>query len=854
MRKAARSNRGEGGVAEGGGREQGARIPGGGVAMPPPLRRALEEKATGALCGERLAEGGGSFFTNALKMEIENSSHDIFELLQHFKMEPSPFNRRQWTSHSLRITAKELSFVNKNKSSALMERFSKYQKAAEEATAEKKRNNTENLPPHFKRGTLSVLKKKWETPALGTEVRKETLRSSCAEVRQKAVSPSGGIASSSASQAETDKTSGTGPRSRLHSSSGVLGQFRYLSLDSGEAKTHSAESGKMENCLRESRQEVGKPEANENPDSSGKIEKCSIPLSRLKMMFERGDTAQTKVLRDQGRTPGSRRISENSFSSEDFDFTSGERSLNVSGHLLSTSPTSSPEKPESRRNQEIPRLSETSVKDRLAKYQAAVSKQGSPGSHVNEIQPSESEDKSYNYEQKENLPPCSEDLFPQRDGEKVFIGDNLNASIYEDGNVGFNFQKESEGSRSFYVKQQSPDSRASSQMETSPPKSVKKFQLPAKETCVACTKTVYPMERLFANQQVYHISCFRCSYCNSKLTLGTYASLHGSIYCKPHFNQLFKSKGNYDEGFGHKPHKELWASKAENEESQEKPAYTGNAVEGPQSPGVEDAPIAKVGILAASMEAKAAGVPEKEERPMETKKLKIAWPPPSEQGSQGGILEEGIKVSKPKWPPEDEVPKPDHQEEVDQDLKKLRRSSSLKERSRPFTVAASFRTVSVKSHRTENTSPLKAERSAVQQSEEPAKEMVVENKLVEGINAAEYSYTPNTAEEDKELYERKGEARADESLVENGQRSADTDEEQEEYVLGKPTPLVKEVPFCTSSKHSILNSTTAKELSTSPNHKSQDVGFFEGEDLEDLTVEEQIKRNRYYGDEEEDEE
>ncbi|NXF85434.1 LIMA1 protein, partial [Eubucco bourcierii] len=82
-----------------------------------------------------------------------------------------------------------------------------------------------------------------------------------------------------------------------------------------------------------------------------------------------------------------------------------------------------------------------------------------------------------------------------------------------------------------------------------------------KETCVGCQKTVYPMERLFANKQVFHISCFRCSYCNSKLSLGTYASLRGSIYCKPHFNQLFKSKGNYDEGFGHKQHKELWAGK-----------------------------------------------------------------------------------------------------------------------------------------------------------------------------------------------------------------------------------------------------------------------------------------------------
>lgn len=43
--------------------------------------------------------------------------------------------------------------------------------------------------------------------------------------------------------------------------------------------------------------------------------------------------------------------------------------------------------------------------------------------------------------------------------------------------------------------------------------------------------------------------------------MGSYAALHGEFYCKPHFQQLFKSKGNYDEGFGRKQHKELWAHK-----------------------------------------------------------------------------------------------------------------------------------------------------------------------------------------------------------------------------------------------------------------------------------------------------
>uniref|UniRef100_A0A8C6SCG6 LIM zinc-binding domain-containing protein n=1 Tax=Neogobius melanostomus TaxID=47308 RepID=A0A8C6SCG6_9GOBI len=84
------------------------------------------------------------------------------------------------------------------------------------------------------------------------------------------------------------------------------------------------------------------------------------------------------------------------------------------------------------------------------------------------------------------------------------------------------------------------------------------FSAVGRETCYACVKTVYPLERLAVQQQVYHKSCFKCLHCSTKLSLGNYASLHGNVYCKPHFNQLFKAKGNYDEGFGLRPHKELW--------------------------------------------------------------------------------------------------------------------------------------------------------------------------------------------------------------------------------------------------------------------------------------------------------
>ncbi|XP_050186986.1 LIM domain and actin-binding protein 1 isoform X2 [Myiozetetes cayanensis] len=743
-------------------------------------------------------------------------------------MEPSPFSRRQWASQSLKITAKELSLVNRNKSSALAERFSKYQKAAEEATAEKKRSNAENLPPHFTRGNLSVLKKKWENPAPGAESGRESLRGGCAELRHKV---------------------GTG---RAPSPSRGAGA---APADGSKPRIHCPEGGNMENCVRQPR-EAEKPEAGEGAEPLGRIEKYNVPLSKLKMMFEKGEPPQPKVPREPRRTAVGRRVSENSGSSEDCDAGQAERSHGPAGHFVETIPGLSLDKAESRRSLDVPRLTETSIKDRLAKYQAAVSKQGSSSAltPMSEIQASENELKNYRSGQKESVAP-SEDSSSCQDGEKVSVDGNslaLHSGVLEDGHAGQNSESEAEAQRAVSSKQQSPSARAG-QAETSPPKAVKKFQLPMKETCVGCQKTVYPMERLFANQQVFHISCFRCSYCNSKLSLGTYASLRGNIYCKPHFNQLFKSKGNYDEGFGHKQHKELWAGKAECEESPEKTVPGVNTAEAPQSPGVEDAPIAKVGVLAATMEAKASAVPEREERPAETKKLRIAWPPPSDQSVQGSALEEGIKVLKPKWPPEEEVSKPDVQEDVDLDLKKLRRSSSLKERSRPFTVAASFRTVSVKGHKAENSpSPPKAERDALKKGEEPEREVVAEKKQKEKKAEQRNVQNPEErkAEEEQEWC---GVRTAEHGVVENGQVGAETDEEEhpaEELEMPNEELLEPNSP-----KRSSLGSVvTAKEASPNQNRKSQDVGFWEGDDVEDLSVEEQIKRNRYYEDEDDDDE
>jgi len=83
-----------------------------------------------------------------------------------------------------------------------------------------------------------------------------------------------------------------------------------------------------------------------------------------------------------------------------------------------------------------------------------------------------------------------------------------------------------------------------------------------KEACSVCEKTVYPTEQVKADDKLYHRGCFRCEYCQGTLKLGSFASMDGRVFCKPHFKQLFNSKGNYSEGFGKlKPQQEFEAKK-----------------------------------------------------------------------------------------------------------------------------------------------------------------------------------------------------------------------------------------------------------------------------------------------------
>ncbi|XP_042496734.1 LIM domain-containing protein WLIM1-like [Macadamia integrifolia] len=69
------------------------------------------------------------------------------------------------------------------------------------------------------------------------------------------------------------------------------------------------------------------------------------------------------------------------------------------------------------------------------------------------------------------------------------------------------------------------------------------------EKCKACEKTVYLVDQHRADSKVYHKSCFRCHHCKGTLKLSNYSSFEGVLYCKPHFDQLFKMTGSLDKSF-----------------------------------------------------------------------------------------------------------------------------------------------------------------------------------------------------------------------------------------------------------------------------------------------------------------
>ncbi|XP_022018176.1 LIM domain-containing protein PLIM2b [Helianthus annuus] len=88
------------------------------------------------------------------------------------------------------------------------------------------------------------------------------------------------------------------------------------------------------------------------------------------------------------------------------------------------------------------------------------------------------------------------------------------------------------------------------------------------DKCKACDKTVYFVDLLSVDGTTYHKACFKCSHCKGTLAMSSYSSMDGVLYCKPHFEQLFKESGNFSKNFqtcnSTKPDRESAQSRAPN--------------------------------------------------------------------------------------------------------------------------------------------------------------------------------------------------------------------------------------------------------------------------------------------------
>ncbi|XP_042078030.1 LIM domain and actin-binding protein 1 isoform X2 [Haplochromis burtoni] len=677
-------------------------------------------------------------------------------------MESNPFSRRNWAAQSMRITAKELSLVTtRGKTNAIAERFSKYQKAAEDLSAEKKKGSFESGTVALRSGNLSVLKKRWEQGGTGDQDKPPS------------VPPPHQPISRHRPRTLNRPPSVTEPPVK---SPGPLtdqgGQHAVNSVQQASAAPEIEDQRGLEK--EEMMNEKLEQHVPTSPCAS--YEKPRVPLNNLKMKFEKGEKPTEKGGRAALR----------STSSDDVEQPSSRPVLRRS----------------------------SSLKEKMAKYQFAVAKQ----------------EQTHSVSASQSAPKAS-----ASENEKVTPVPECNGD------------------------------------STEQPKSPR-FRPPEKETCIACTKQVYPLERLVAHQHVYHKSCFRCIHCSTKLSLANYASLHGNIYCKAHFNQLFKAKGNYDEGFGHRPHKEMWEPRVDGDEDveavkqkeEEKTATVNRPAESASDmqpvPDVETSPHVKVTDLTALLEKqsrKQTNVSSDEkgqsEKPTEKRKLKIDWPPRTGEQHTGteslSPVTEDIGSSRPwraKWPPDDEAPST-FQSSERAELKSLRRSTSLKERIRPFTIAAKPKSTNptgpreprrnLKSlqdwrasfeEKTSSEESTKENKPEVQQEKKQKKKEKISQMQSEDIETISEGDVASQVEKKKER---------DEGVKRNTKGDKAAGDE------GSLRSLSPEMPINLSPPSK-----------PNQNRTSQDVGFWEedkeGSDAEDLSAEDIIKKNRCYEEEE----
>ncbi|KAI1898291.1 hypothetical protein AGOR_G00070810 [Albula goreensis] len=437
---------------------------------------------------------------------------------------------------------------------------------------------------------------------------------------------------------------------------------------------------------------TGNEAQREDPPATKKIERFDIPLDSLKMMFENPAAHKAEAGREgeKAHSPKPRRTQAGHFSSLTMDLeeqhTPGESRFSKQNRSQTAGSaggprTGLPEEVESQRSRAPteglePEPEPIPLKERLAMYQAAVSKKEAAASsstvveeaevcslpgglagvkkqfESQEIVSSQSTVTQYHIQHRSVQEVSSEvttrtttrDLIPSSQ-QVSFIKDEKvshDQSIHQ-SSVAADYGNHYEETVKVIGGEDLPkiSTQALKQQfekaieEATPSKQIKKIQVQESDLCQVCRKRVYPMESLIADKQNFHKSCFRCEHCSSKLSLGNYASLHGRMYCKPHFKQLFKSKGNYDEGFGQKPHKELWSSKNQKHSPEKATLNT--------SP--EKADLRKSSVSSTPSPSKKELSKGNDETKKPTNKIAIVWPPQSESPKKTFNMEDDVKLN-----------------------------------------------------------------------------------------------------------------------------------------------------------------------------------------------------------------
>ncbi|GAA0184848.1 actin or actin-binding cytoskeletal protein [Lithospermum erythrorhizon] len=67
------------------------------------------------------------------------------------------------------------------------------------------------------------------------------------------------------------------------------------------------------------------------------------------------------------------------------------------------------------------------------------------------------------------------------------------------------------------------------------------------DKCVACKKTVYPIEKVAVDGSSYHRPCFKCCHGGCVISPSNYVAHEHRLYCRHHHSQLFKHKGNFSQ-------------------------------------------------------------------------------------------------------------------------------------------------------------------------------------------------------------------------------------------------------------------------------------------------------------------